>query len=83
MYRCYKQNLILSIRTGSDRVNAGDLIKQLPLDPDHVGGHDRTAGGFLTVEGLSVEEIETEVQELQNAFAALVGTENPVWKKLL
>lgn len=80
---CYKQNLILSIRTGSDRVNAGDLIKQLPLNPDHVGGHDRTAGGFLTVEGLSVEEIEAEVRQLQNAFAALVGSDNPEWKKLL
>src|SRR6056297_526701 len=74
---CYKNNLILSIRTGSDRMNAGDMIKQLPLNPDHVGGHDRTAGGFLTIEGLSTEEVDAEVRDLQNAFASLVGTEKP------
>lgn len=80
---CYKHNLILSIRTGSDRVNAGDLIKQLPLNPDHVGGHDRTAGGFFTLEGLAIEEIEAEVRQLQNAFASLVGSDTPEWRKLL
>ena len=80
---CYKKQLILSIRTGSDRINAGDMIKQLPLDPDHVGGHDRTAGGFLTIEGLSAEEIEAEVRQLQNAFAGLSGVENPSWRPLL
>ena len=80
---CYKNQLILSIRTGSDRMNAGEMIKQLPLNPDHVGGHDRTAGGFLTIEGLSVEEVEAEVQELQNAFAGRLGADNPSWKPLL
>src|SRR6056297_3890808 len=79
----YKNTLILSIRTNSDRVNAGDLIKQLPLNPDHVGGHDRTAGGFLSLEGKSPEEIQQEVGELQNSFATLLGSKDPSWKKLL
>jgi len=80
---CYKHSLILSIRTGGNRKNAGELIKQLPLNPDHVGGHDRTAGGFLSLEGKSDEEIQEEVLRLQNAFAALVGNDSPAWKRLL
>ncbi|MFW5711969.1 MAG: DHH family phosphoesterase [Spirochaetota bacterium] len=80
---CYKKQIILSIRTGSDRINAGDMIKQLPLNPDYVGGHDRTAGGFLSIEGLSDEEIAAEVRQLQNAFASLAGAEKPVWRPLL
>src|SRR6056297_2951530 len=80
---CYKHSLILSIRTGGNRKNAGELIKQLPLNPDHVGGHDRTAGGFLSLEGKSDEEIQNEVERLQNAFAALVGNDSPAWKRLL
>ncbi len=79
----YKKSLILSIRTGSDRINAGDLIKELPLNPDNVGGHDRTAGGFLSVEGKNAEEIQDEIKKLQNAFAGLMGNEDPDWKKLL
>ncbi|MFO7729166.1 MAG: DHH family phosphoesterase [Spirochaetia bacterium] len=80
---CYKQSLILSIRTVGSRKNAGELIKQLPLNPDHVGGHDRTAGGFLPLQGKSDEEIQRDVLRLQNAFAALLGNDSPTWKRLL
>jgi nanoRNase/pAp phosphatase (c-di-AMP/oligoRNAs hydrolase) len=79
----YKDHLIISVRTRSDLHNAGMLIKKLPLDPDNVGGHDRTGGGYLDVSGMNAEKIGETVKKLQETFAAVCGYEKPQWRKLL
>ncbi|WP_020611156.1 DHH family phosphoesterase [Sediminispirochaeta bajacaliforniensis] len=79
----FRNHLIISIRTRSEGINAGRLIKQLPLDPDNVGGHDRTAGGFFDLHGKDRKEVEEINITIRNAFAALLGYENPSWRKLL
>lgn len=79
----YKGQLIISVRTRSDLHNAGSLIKKLPLDPDNVGGHDRTGGGYLDVSGMSAAQAAEAARDLQETFAAVCGYGKPQWRKLL
>lgn len=80
---CFKEQLILSLRTGGEQRNAGELIKQLPIGKDNAGGHDRSAGGFIDLTGKSSVEVQDEVRRIQTAFASLFGYENPQWRPLL
>ena len=79
----FKESLILSIRTSSERMNAGSLIKKLPLVKDNAGGHDRSAGGVLSLEGMSAGEINRVVSSLVDSFARHLGHEDARWKPLL
>ena len=79
----FRESLILSIRTSSERMNAGVLIKKLPLVKDNAGGHDRSAGGVLSLEGMSAGEINRVVSSLVDSFARHLGHEDARWKPLL
>ena len=79
----YKHSLIISIRTNSEKLNAGELIKKLPLDRDNVGGHDRTAGGFIELESLGKKNVEEVVLRLTEAFATVMGYEAVQWRSLM
>lgn len=78
----FKDSLIISIRTSSDKLNAGELIGKLPLDRDNVGGHDKTAGGFVSLPK-NGEGADKLVDKLVASFAALMGYEDPAWRPLL
>jgi nanoRNase/pAp phosphatase (c-di-AMP/oligoRNAs hydrolase) len=79
----YKHSLIISIRTNSDKLNAGELIKKLPLDRDNVGGHDKTAGGFIVLESLGKKSTEEAVARLTEAFGTMMGYEAVQWRPLM
>lgn len=79
----FRQSLIISIRTSSERMNAGVLIKKLPLVKDNAGGHDRSAGGVLSLEGMSDAEVNRIVSSLVDSFAKNLGHEDVHWKPLL
>jgi nanoRNase/pAp phosphatase (c-di-AMP/oligoRNAs hydrolase) len=79
----YEDQLIMSIRSSSPKQNAGTLIKKLPLNPDNVGGHETTAGGFVDLSGMDREKQDVLVRELQESFGSLLGYPNAVWKPLL
>ena len=79
----YKESLIISIRTSTERMNAGLLIQKLPLIKDNAGGHDRTAGGVLSLEGMSDKEVNQLVSSLVDSFAGSLGYEDVHWKALL
>ena len=79
----YKHSLIISIRTNSDKLNAGELIKRLPLERNNVGGHDRTAGGFIVLESLGKKQIAQVVAGLTEAFARMMGYDEVQWRPLM
>lgn len=78
----YKDTLVISIRTSSEKLNAGELISKLPLDRDNVGGHDTTAGGFVQLPKKNAEADEL-VETLVASFAELMGYDEPSWRPLL
>ncbi|WP_319559420.1 DHH family phosphoesterase [Marispirochaeta sp.] len=79
----FKETLIISIRTSSDKMNAGVLIKKLPLVKDNAGGHDRTAGGVLSLAGMSKSDINRAISSLVDSFARNLGHVDVRWKPLL
>lgn len=79
----FKETLIISIRSSSEKLNAGVLIKKLPLVKDNAGGHDRTAGGVLSLDGMSDGEIQRAVVSLVDSFGTVLGYKDVRWKPLL
>ena len=78
----YKDSLVISIRTSNEKLNAGELIAKLPLDRNNVGGHDKSAGGFVSLpkNGDGADEL---VVKLVASFAECMGYDEPSWRPLL
>jgi len=79
----FKDQLILSIRSSNPKAKAGHLIKELPVDPDNVGGHDQIAGGYILLESKRTNDIISLQETLSADFAGLLGHKDIRWKSLL
>ena len=79
----YKDSLIISLRTKSDTINAGRLIKKLPLDRDNVGGHDKTAGGFIALDKDQESSPEELVERLTASFCRMMGSKEAAWRPFM
>jgi nanoRNase/pAp phosphatase (c-di-AMP/oligoRNAs hydrolase) len=79
----FKEKLILSIRTMNPDGGADELIKAIVPDPNTVGGHEMIAGGFISLqEGTNQELMELQVL-LSREFARKLGHPKAHWRALL
>jgi len=57
----YSQEMILSIRTTSEEINAGELIRELVAGIGSAGGHGMMAGGKIDI----MDDSEAAIKELE------------------
>lgn len=62
----YKDKLILSVRTASEKGKAGEMLKQVVGKMGKAGGHDRRAGGTIPLLSNSASAVEMIRGELRN-----------------
>lgn len=75
--------LIFSLRTKRSNQNAGQLARRMVKGLGTAGGHGRTAGGQISLEGLPPEKAEKLRVSLQKRFLKIVGQENAKEERLL
>lgn len=64
----YKDRLILSVRAAVEEAEAGEMLKQVVGDLGRAGGHDRRAGGTITLPSTAPSAIENVQSELRRRF---------------
>jgi nanoRNase/pAp phosphatase (c-di-AMP/oligoRNAs hydrolase) len=79
----FKDRLIISLRSRNSKILAGELIQKLVNDTKNVGGHDRSAGGFINIQAINQNDIEILENTMSKNFAALQNYDDPDWKPLL
>ena len=75
--------LIFSLRTKRSKQNAGQLARRMVKGWGTAGGHGRTGGGQIPLQGLPPEKAEKLRQAIQKRFLKIVGQENAKEEKLL
>jgi len=61
----YKDKLILSVRAAVENAEAGEMLKQVVGEMGRAGGHDRRAGGTITLPSTASSAIENVQSELR------------------
>jgi nanoRNase/pAp phosphatase (c-di-AMP/oligoRNAs hydrolase) len=79
----FKDRLILSIRASNPAAQASKLVKLLVPDPNTVGGHERSAGGYIQLSNGKKQEIMELETKLSRDFARELGYDRADWKPLL
>jgi nanoRNase/pAp phosphatase (c-di-AMP/oligoRNAs hydrolase) len=69
----YGAEIILSIRTGRNDLNAGDVIKKVVSGVGKAGGHGMMAGGKIDGVGDSRRAVQDMVSTLKNRFLLELG----------
>jgi len=75
--------IIFSLRTKRSNQNAGQMARRMVKGLGTAGGHSRTAGGQIPIEGFPPEKVEKMRQSLQKRFLKIVGQENAREENLL
>ena len=75
--------VIFSLRTKKSRLNAGQLARRMVKGLGTAGGHGRTGGGQIAVEGFLADKTEKMRLAIQKRFLKLVGQENAEEERLL
>ena len=79
----YQNGLFISIRSSNPNAKAGQLIKKLVTDKRDAGGHDTFAGGRVSIENLTDEQIGKLENTMVLNFAKNLGYKQVEWKPLL
>jgi nanoRNase/pAp phosphatase (c-di-AMP/oligoRNAs hydrolase) len=79
----FKDRLIISLRSRNSKIMAGELVENLVKNTKNVGGHGRSAGGFIDISALRKNDIEILENTLARDFALLQNYDDPEWKLLL
>jgi len=61
----YNDKLILSVRAAVEKAEAGEMLKQVVGELGRAGGHDRRAGGTITLPSTAPSAIENVQSELR------------------
>jgi hypothetical protein len=61
----YDDKLILSVRTSRSRGRAGEMLRQVVGRLGRAGGHDRRAGGCISLQSTAASAIEQVQSELR------------------
>jgi nanoRNase/pAp phosphatase (c-di-AMP/oligoRNAs hydrolase) len=61
----YDDKLILSVRAAVENANAGEMLKQVVGNLGRAGGHDRRAGGTISLPSMAPTAIENMQAELR------------------
>ncbi len=79
----YQGELILSLRSSNPGARSAKVIKHLVPERANAGGHDMFAGGKISLENLSEEEISELEDNVSHQFAKYLGFDNADWKPVL
>jgi nanoRNase/pAp phosphatase (c-di-AMP/oligoRNAs hydrolase) len=74
---------IFSLRTKKSNHNTGQMARRMVKGMGTAGGHGRTGGGQIPIQGVSPEKAEKTRQSLLKRFLKYVGQENAREEKLL
>jgi len=75
--------LIFSLRTKRSNHNAGRMARRMVKGLGTAGGHGRTGGGQIPIQGIPPEKAEKTRQSILKRFLKCVGQENAREEKLL
>jgi len=75
--------LIFSLRTKRPNQNAGQMARRMVRGMGTAGGHGRTGGGQLPIQGIPAEKAMKMRQSIQRRFLKFVGQENAKEEKFL
>jgi nanoRNase/pAp phosphatase (c-di-AMP/oligoRNAs hydrolase) len=75
--------MVLSMRTSLHGVQAGDLLRQVVGSLGKAGGHDRRAGGCITLTDASPAAIEALQDELLRRMLKALNIEQPRGQRLV
>jgi len=75
--------LIFSLRTKQINQNAGQMARRMVKGLGTAGGHGRTAGGQVSIQGIPEEKAVKVRQSIQRRFLKFVGQENAKEEKFL
>ena len=79
----HDSRLIFSLRTKRSHQNSGQLARRLVKGLGTAGGHGRTGGGQISLQGLPQEKSEKMQQVMQKRFLKMVGQDNTAEESLL
>jgi nanoRNase/pAp phosphatase (c-di-AMP/oligoRNAs hydrolase) len=79
----HKDQLILSVRTGLPRANAGEMLRQVVGKLGRAGGHDRRAGGFVVLPSTSASAIEQMQSEIRRRLLKSLHIEETRGQRLM
>jgi nanoRNase/pAp phosphatase (c-di-AMP/oligoRNAs hydrolase) len=79
----HDDRLIFSLRTKRANQNAGQMARRMVKGLGTAGGHGRTAGGQISLKGLTLDKAEKLRVSLQKRFLKIVGQENAKEERLL
>ena len=65
--------LLISVRSSKPLAHAGDLVRGVIGDRGSAGGHGMMAGGQVSLEGLSEEEVERVSASVLEDFLEALG----------
>ena len=75
--------LIFSLRTKRANYNTGQMARRMVKGLGTAGGHGRTGGGQIPIQGIPPEKAEKTRQSILKRFLKYVGQENAKEEKLL
>lgn len=75
--------LVLSLRTSLHGVQAGEFLRQVVGNLGKAGGHDRRAGGFVTLADSSTKALEEAQAELLRRTLKALNCENSQGQRLV
>lgn len=79
----YEGRLVLSLRTSSSKLSAGDMMRRLTRKIGVGGGHRTKAGGFIAMETGSAMEIERLRKVLRRRFLRALKIDGSRGQKLV
>jgi nanoRNase/pAp phosphatase (c-di-AMP/oligoRNAs hydrolase) len=80
----YQNNLFISLRCTHKNANAGKILKKIIGKMGNAGGHDRIAGGKITIDQDKEENRQKFEQLLIERFIRRMGLKKDIeWRSLL
>lgn len=71
-----EDNLFISLRSNSQRARAGKALRKLVGKKGSAGGHDMMAGGYMSISGMTNEEVYQLENDLLKKFLEQRGHED-------
>lgn len=79
----YNNQLILSVRAAIEHARSGELLRQVVGKLGRAGGHDRRAGGAITLQSTAPSAIEEIQAELRRRFLKALKIEDARGQRLV
>jgi nanoRNase/pAp phosphatase (c-di-AMP/oligoRNAs hydrolase) len=79
----YEDKLILSVRAAIENAHAGEILRQVVGKLGRAGGHDRRAGGSITLSSTAPSAIEELQAELRRRFLKAFRIEDTRGQRLV